>query len=387
MPERNLGDLTAEQLRSLFLQDVALMDVRAPVEFHAGAFPGAMNLPLLDDEQRHLVGSEYAARGQPAAISLGLRLATPEIRDQRMASWQRFIANNPHGYLYCFRGGLRSRTTQQWLADAGVHYPLIQGGYKALRHYLLEQLERLCEQGNIILLSGATGVGKTELIHAQPSAIDLEGRANHRGSAFGKTFEPQPTQIDWENQIIIDWLRSEAQSDSPVLIEAESHLIGRIHLPQVLQNAMARAPILLLQASISDRAARLYRDYVEHRLEHYCSITEDPYAALHENVLENLQRIKKRLGGVKLQRMSELLAEATSSLREQNDAVGFYQLIEMLLTDYYDRMYEHHQAKNEPRVVMRGGWSEICDWLERNPHRIERSHDAGGLKAGQQAAL
>ena len=233
MPDSHRDDLNAEHFRELFAKDVALMDVRAPVEFSEGAFPGAVNLPLLDDQQRHLIGIEYAEHGQPAAIELGLRLATPEIRALHMASWQQFIAENPHGYLYCFRGGLRSRTTQQWLADAGFHYPLIVGGYKALRRYLLEQLQRLCEQGNIILLSGETGVGKTELIQGWPSGVDIEGRANHRGSAFGQTFEPQPAQIDWENQIIIDWLRCEAQSDSPVLIEAESHLIGRIHLPQV----------------------------------------------------------------------------------------------------------------------------------------------------------
>jgi tRNA 2-selenouridine synthase len=387
MPDSNRDDLSPQQFGELFSQDVALMDVRAPVEFGAGAFPSAINLPLLDDEQRHLIGTEYAANGQPAAIDLGLRLATPEIRAQRMAAWQQFIAENPQGYLYCFRGGLRSKTTQKWLADAGFHYPLIQGGYKALRCFLLEQLERLCEQGNIVLLSGATGVGKTELIDGRSSAIDLEGRANHRGSAFGKIFEPQPVQIDWENQIIIDWLRCEARSDSPVLIEAESQLIGRIHLPQVLQDAMARAPVLLLQASISDRAARLYKDYVDHHLAHYRDSTEDPYAALHDNVLESLQRIKKRLGGVKFKQMSEHLTGATRSLREHNDTTGFYQLIEMLLDGYYDGFYQHYQNKSKPRVVSRGNWLEISDWLDRNPQPTNRCTETDSIPASQQATL
>ena len=380
-------DLSAQHFGALFSKDVTLLDVRAPVEFSAGAFPGASNLPLLDDQQRHLIGTEYAAHGQPAAIKLGLKLATSEIRAQRINVWQQFIAENPHGYLYCFRGGLRSKTTQQWLADAGVHYPLIEGGYKALRRYLLAQLERLCEQGNIILLSGATGVGKTELIDSRPSAIDLEGRAKHRGSAFGKTFEPQPTQINWENQIITDWLRCEARSDAPVLIEAESHLIGRVHLPQVLQQAMARAPVLLLQEDIADRAARLYQDYVEHSLFHYRSATEDPCTALHDNVLDSLQRIKKRLGGLKFQQMSELLTSATNSLRDHNDSVGFYQLIERLLTNYYDALYEHYQTKCEPRLVLSGNWAEISDWLERNPERIRPSPDWPSLQTQNQAAL
>ncbi|MFT6408339.1 MAG: tRNA 2-selenouridine synthase [Arenicella sp.] len=386
MPDSDRDDLSAEQFGTLFSTDVALMDVRAAVEFAAGAFPGAINRPLLDDQQRHLIGTEYAAHGQPAAIELGLRLATPEIRAHRMDTWQQFIAENPNGYLYCFRGGLRSQTTQQWLADAGFHYPLIEGGYKALRRYLLEQLERLCEQGNIILLSGPTGVGKTELIEERPSAIDIEGRANHRGSAFGKTFESQPAQIDWENQIIIDWLRCEARSDSPVLIEAESRLIGRIHLPQVLQNAMARAPVLLLQASVADRAARLYQDYVEYSLQHHRSRSDDPYAVLYENVLDSLNRIKKRLGGLKFQQMSEVLDDATNSLRDHNDASGFYQLIEMLLTDYYDGLYAKYQKNAEPRLALDGSWSEIIDWLDRNPQRIQAEPDAPSLDASEQTA-
>lgn len=369
MPETKQDDLSAEQFSSLFLADIALMDVRAPVEFCAGAFPASKNLPLLDDQQRHLIGTEYVKHGQSAAIDLGLHLATSDVRTQRIASWQQFIADNPDGYLYCFRGGLRSKTTQQWLADEGIHYPLIEGGYKALRRYLLKQLTRLCEQGNIILLSGATGAGKTELIDARLSAVDIEGRANHRGSAFGKTFEPQPAQIDWENQVIIDWLRCEARSDAPVLIEAESHLIGRIHLPKTLQEAMARAPVLLLQTNMANRVERLYQEYVEHSLRHYRVGSDDPYMALHDDALDSLQRIKKRLGGVKFQHMSKLLIHATSLLREHGDSTGFYQLIEALLTDYYDAPYRHYQAKSESRIVLRGSRSEIIDWLESNQQR------------------
>ncbi|MBL4671717.1 MAG: tRNA 2-selenouridine(34) synthase MnmH [Arenicella sp.] len=387
MPDSKRDDLSAEQFSSLFLKDVALMDVRAPVEFCAGTFPTSTNLPLLDDQQRHLIGTEYAEHGQPAAIDFGLRLASPDIRAQRISSWKQFIADNPGGYLYCFRGGLRSKTTQQWLADAGIHYPLVEGGYKALRRYLLEQLTRLCKQGNIILLSGATGVGKTELIDGRLSAVDIEGRANHRGSAFGKTFESQPAQIDWENQIIIDWLRCEARSDAPVLIEAESHLIGRIHLPKVLQEAMASAPVLLLQASMADRAARLYQDYVEHSLRHYRGGNDDPCGALYDDALDSLQRIKKRLGGLKFQQMSELLSQATSLLRERNDSAGFYQFIEMLLTEYYDALYQHYQTQSEPRLVLRGNWAEITDWLESNQQSTQGHSNAVCSPASQQAQL
>ena len=146
---------------------------------------------------------------------------------------------------------------------------------------------------------------------------------------------------------------------------------------------MAQAPILLLQASIEDRAARLYQDYVEQSLLHYRKGTDDPYAALHESVLESLQRIKKRLGGLKFQQMVELLASAISSLRDQGDSAGFYALIEMLLNDYYDASYAHYQNKSAPRVVVQGNWSEVNNWLDCNPQRIQTV----SLQTPEQAAL
>ena len=130
-----------ENHQQLFLQDTPIMDVRAPVEFDKGAFPTSQNIPLLNDQQREAVGTCYKQKGQDAAISLGLELAIPEIREQRLTQWQQFITAHPEGYLYCFRGGLRSRTTQSWLKEQGIDYPLITGGYKAMRTYLLQQLD------------------------------------------------------------------------------------------------------------------------------------------------------------------------------------------------------------------------------------------------------
>jgi len=260
-PNTGRADLDQKQFLDVLLSDVSLLDVRAPVEFNAGGFPASLNIPLLDDEQRHLIGCEYAENGQASAVELGLRLATPEIRAQRLAAWQKFVSATPDGYLYCFRGGLRSKITQQWLADAGYYYPVIKGGYKALRRWALDQLDRLCDTGNIILISGMTGVGKTELIQAYSSAIDLEGRALHRGSAFGKLSVEQPTQINWENQIILDWLKSEARANTPVLLEAESRQIGKIHLPKPIQHAMNAAQRVILQAPLYERVERLFNDY------------------------------------------------------------------------------------------------------------------------------
>ncbi len=381
-------DLEREQFLQMFLNDTPLMDVRAPVEFKAGSFPSAQLVPILDDEQRHEIGCVYADDGQDAAIERGLALATKDIRECRLAAWQAFVQENPHGYLYCFRGGLRSRTTQSWLAESGHPYPLVQGGYKAMRRFLLNEFERLLEQGNIILLAGATGVGKTELIQDWFSSIDLEGRANHRGSAFGQTFVNQPTQIDWENQIIIDWLKAAARSDSAVLIEAESHLIGRIHLPKKLQKAMAKASVLMLEAPIEQRVNRLRDDYVQQALSYFksqvpvenadedegvaLSVDHDIWGQLSEYVNSNLAKIQKRLGGVRHKQLAEQVDPAVYALRDNNDSAGFDFIIKNLLLDYYDKLYAHQQQKQNDLIVCRGDMKAIKQWLANSERRTQK---------------
>ncbi|WP_315982767.1 rhodanese-like domain-containing protein [Aliamphritea spongicola] len=139
--------------RQLFLNDTPMIDLRAPVEFKQGAFPSAVSLPLMSNEEREKVGTCYKQQGQDAAIKLGHKLVSGEIKEQRMAAWKAFVEENPEGYLYCFRGGLRSRTTQQWLKEAGADYPLVTGGYKALRNFLLDEIEATCEELPFILLA------------------------------------------------------------------------------------------------------------------------------------------------------------------------------------------------------------------------------------------
>ena len=112
---------------SLFLQDTPLIDTRAPVEFARGAFPCAVNLPLMTDDERRRVGICYKEQGQQAAIELGRRLVNGDLRARRIESWCRFAREHPEGYIYCFRGGLRSTTAREGMREAGVDYPLLQG--------------------------------------------------------------------------------------------------------------------------------------------------------------------------------------------------------------------------------------------------------------------
>ena len=202
------GRVDTEDLRQVFLSGAPMMDMRSPVEFDKGAFPTAVNLPLMSDEERRKVGTLYKIQGQAAAIELGHFLVSGEVKENRLKAWCDFARSNPDGYLYCFRGGLRSQTVQTWLKEAGVDYPLIKGGYKALRRFLIDETDRIATQGDFLIIGGRTGSGKTLLVHDLPTAVDLEGLANHKGSSFGRPVDDtQPTQIAFENALGVDLLR------------------------------------------------------------------------------------------------------------------------------------------------------------------------------------
>lgn len=353
-----------EDFQRLFLDDTPLMDVRAPIEFAKGTFPQSSNLPILDDEQRHEIGKLYADEGQDAAIEHGLELATPEIRQQRIEAWSQFVKDNPTGLLYCFRGGLRSRTTQAWLAEAGVDITLIKGGYKAMRSYLIEQLEQLSANAPMLLLAGATGSGKTLAVQEWHQSVDIEGKSLHRGSAFGGTFVPQPAQVSWENEITVDWIKRAHASDHPVLVEAESQLIGRIYVPHCLQDAMAKAPVVVIEMPLQERVQLLRDDYVTHALGHFQrTAPDDPWQALETHVSENLQRIRKRLGGERCDKLVAVVPGAVSALRDSDDWGGFDHIISVLLDEYYDKMYAHKMQDREKRAIFTGDRQAVLQWL------------------------
>ena len=364
---------TDDYLR-LFLNDIPLMDVRAPVEFAIGAFPSASNCPLLDDRQREQIGIRYKDAGQDEAIRLGLELATPEIRAQRMQNWLIFCQNNPQGYLYCFRGGLRSRTTQSWIREQGVEFPLITGGYKAMRRFLIDQLEINVKSVPLVVVSGLTGSGKTRVLQQIESHIDFEAIANHRGSAFGSdTGDTQPSSIDWENRVSIEFLKHRHQHPArPVFVEDESRRIGRISMPETLYQKMQQAPRAILQGDIDSRIRLIGEDYILKSWPRYQQVyAETAEIEFSRYVLENLDRIQKRLGGVRYKKVRQCFEVALKELyTSQNDAL-FHEGIEVLLTDYYDPMYRYQLANKSSQILFEGPEQAYLEWakeyLNENP--------------------
>ena len=153
--------MSGTDLQTLFTHDVPLIDVRAPAEFAHGAFPTAHNLPLLNDRERHQVGIVYKEGGQRAAMVLGSKLVRGDLKAARLKARCNFLTERPHAQLYCPRGGLRSQLSGEWIGEAGIRVRRVEGGYKAMRRFLLEQLERVTSASTIYVLSGRTGSGKT----------------------------------------------------------------------------------------------------------------------------------------------------------------------------------------------------------------------------------
>lgn len=351
---------------SLFLRDTPLLDVRAPGEFTRGAFPGATNLPLLDDEQRHLIGIRYKEQGQDAAIALGHELVSGETRQARTEAWRDWCRRHPDGYLYCFRGGLRSRTVQQWLADEGVQQPLVLGGFKAMRRFLLENFERLVPRSALLVLAGRTGVAKTRVIHRIAHSIDLEGLAHHRGSAFGRRPGGQPAQIDFENRLAIAWLRHHhTRENVPLVIEDESRLIGRCHVPVVLQQKLKEAPRVVIEETLESRAAVTLEDYVLEPLAEYGEWfgKDQALARLGEELHAALGRIRRRLGGARHGELDALLADALAEQARSGDSSHHLAWITPLLRDYYDPMYDYMLQQHRGPVLYQGDRQAVLEYL------------------------
>jgi len=357
--------VSLELFEKLILNDTPLLDVRAPVEFDKGTLPNAVNIPLLNNEQRHKVGVTYKEAGQQQAIELAEKLINKQIRDEKIGLWQAFAAQNPDTHLFCFRGGLRSKTTQQWLAETGLALPLVPGGYKAFRQYLMQLIETLSDTFNFILLGGRTGSGKTLLLKHIPSHIDLEGLANHRGSSFGATTKPQPGNINFENILAVQLLKLHRQQVQAIMLEDEGRMIGSVCIPEALRNRMAQSPIVLLEEPIHVRVDISRQAYIDELIDAYTMLDAeaglDAFARHHQNALT---KITRRFGNEKVTLANELFEQALGNYKSTGNTSSFDEYVELLLANYYDPMYDYQLKKKMDRVVFRGDASEVRQWYK-----------------------
>lgn len=318
-----------------------LIDVRAPVEFAQDALPGAVNLPLMVDEERRQVGIAYKQQGQHAAIALGERLVSGDIKQARVAAWQAYLAEHPDAIIYCFRGGLRSQIAQQWLNEAGIAKPRIRGGWKAMRHALCQRIDVAAEQP-MLVVAGLTGCAKTTLINRLDNGVDLEACAHHKGSAFGRRPEAPATQIDFEHALAARLLALPGK----LVIEDESRQIGSANIPLTFWYALQKAPRVRIEMPLDWRLDQLLNDYIIELEREYTAHfgAQQGWELMQRQLGNALIRLEKRLGNARLQRMQRLQALAFKAHGEGNPQAHEAWLAP-LLTEYYDPLYRYHLEK------------------------------------------
>jgi len=355
---------TVSNYQQLFVSGTPMIDVRAPQEYIEACAPGAVNIPLLDDQQRHLVGVEYKRTGKDAAIRLGARLLDAQQRDKRVASWLSFTSQHPDAVIYCARGGMRSNISSGLLADTGTDLPVVHGGYKAIRQFLIGALNESLQQLPLVIVGGRTGIGKTHFLNTLNRQIDLEQLANHRGSSFGGTATAQPRNANFENAISVALLRLANNNHTAVFVEDEARLIGRNSLPVVMHDKMKASPMIILEETLEARINNLITDYVNQLLPLYTNKLGEQagFEAYSEQHLNNLYRVRKRFGGDNYAKALELGKAALHQHKTHNDTSAYKPLIEMLLVHYYDPMYDYQLKSKADRVLKRGDKHELAKW-------------------------
>lgn len=240
-----------------------IIDARTPAEFAEDHIPGAINLPVLDNEERVRIGTLHKQASAFEAKKAGAALVSRHIADYLEAHF----SDKPIGYkplIYCWRGGNRSGSLAHVLLRVGFKAEQLEGGYKAFRRLVIAELETLPLQFNFITVCGPTGSGKSRLLQALHTCgaqvLDLEDLAAHRGSLLGSLpDQPQPSQKKLESAIW--WKLRGFNPEKPVFVESESKKIGNLHLPDTLLGKMRSASSLWLEASIEQRVQLLLEDY------------------------------------------------------------------------------------------------------------------------------
>jgi tRNA 2-selenouridine synthase len=256
--------ITAAQAAQRLSEFDCIVDARSPCEFAEDHLPGACNWPVLSDDERRIVGTEYKQISGFEARKIGSAMVARNIADHI----DRWVRDQPHDWqplVYCWRGGDRSGTLAWFLGKIGFRTHLVQGGYKAFRAVVREQLDDWPRQIDWRVVCGRTGSGKTRLLHALAEAgaqvLDLEAHARHRGSVLGLApGDVQPSQKAFERAVWSDLQRFDRSR--PVYVESESRKIGQLRVPELLlDEARARGRCLRVELDDNARLQLLLQDY------------------------------------------------------------------------------------------------------------------------------
>ena len=344
----------------------SIIDVRSPAEFADDHLPGAINLPVLDDQQRAEIGTLYkqidpftAKRAGAALVAQNIAMHLQTVLQGKDRNWRPLI--------YCWRGGQRSAAMAQIFANIGWHCGVVDGGYKAYRRHVLDCLDAIPPAISVVILSGQTGTAKTHILQAASKngaqIIDLETLACHRGSLLGsEPDKPQPSQRLFESRLCQSLKSCDPQQH--IFIEAESNKIGNIHVPPALWAAMRAAPSIRVTAPMAARVSFLQREYA--------------------HMIQNPAMIMPLLSKLKHRHSAAQLA-AWSALIDQQD---WHPFIESLLDAHYDPAYQRSGSARRANEASVMSATTLCTLdIDRLGHLlIEKSASIGTGKSNSPAA-
>ena len=364
--------MPTRQFEYLLISGTPFLDVRAEIEFAKGSFPTSTNIPILRDQERQLVGACYKQKGRDIAVELAHSLITGATKDQRIEAWCEFIKINPSTHLYCWRGGMRSNYAREWIYESGIDVPLIDGGFKALRQVIIDQIMDAAVCVPIVRIGGKTGTAKTMLINAIDFSTDLEGHANHRGSSFGRRVSGVPTQIDFENALGIDLLRKrQAFPERTLVVEDEGSRIGSNTIPKAFFNKMHAADVAMIEMPMEFRVQRISQEYVIDMTKEFLDAhPENGWELFVDYLTQSLARVQKRLGFENYKLLAKLMEDALRIQYESGETEGHDAWIVAMLRDYYDPMYAYQLKKQSNKITFQGNYGEVLEWAIEKSHSI-----------------
>ncbi len=320
-----------------------LVDIRSPQEFEEFHIPGAVNVPLFENEEKKLIGYVYRNKGVEKAKELGEEIARRKL-EEFYRKFRELKEKYGNVIVYCWRGGMRSQGMCEAMSSMGLDLLRLRGGYRAYRQFILKDMERIMRNIKFLVLTGKTGVGKTKVLRELKRrgypVLDLEDLAKDRGSVFGSVGIRSQVSQKMFDSLLYEELRS--IGEGLVFVEDESRRIGNLYIPDPVWEKKNEGIYIEIKASLEKRVENILEDYT----------SEEGWE---EEALEAVKKIRKYLGPQRFEYLMEKFGEK-----------DYREIVRFLIEEYYDKKY---------RQFGKPSFEVDCDDLTKCVERLEEIYN------------